>query len=110
MRREQALRELEAAALHVLARAKKIHLAEELGDQEMRSNEIYHLGGDLERHLAAMAAVGPRSAESRRHWDIYESATAILMKHDTSKLDQVIGELEQFRKELTAGLREETSP
>jgi hypothetical protein len=114
VRREQAFRELEAAALHVLARAKKVRRAEQLSDvwawKKVRSDEIYYLGGDLDRYLAAIAGVGMHTEDSQRHWDIYESAMTIVIGQDTSNLAQVIDELERVRKELKAKLREETRP
>ena len=98
----------------MLARAKKIRRAEELGDvwawKKVRSDEIWYLGADLDRYLAAIAGVGIDTEEGQRHWDIYESGMTIVIGQDTSNIAHVIDELEKVRKELKAKLREETRP
>jgi hypothetical protein len=98
-RQEAAERALDVAALRCLARANKIKAAPRSAEEE-----IYHLGGDLDDYVAAIAAVEDR-ARRARHWRIYEQTGPILMHRQTANLDPVIEALEQIRDELMEDAR-----
>jgi hypothetical protein len=101
-REEQALAELHATALHVLARVEKIELAGRLGEEwnKTKLEEIGYLGGDLDAYLAAIARIARRTELAVRHCAIYDMAMPIVVGHDMSKVDGVIAELLKVRADL----------
>jgi ABC-type transport system involved in cytochrome bd biosynthesis fused ATPase/permease subunit len=101
-REAQALAELHAAALHVLARVEKIQLAGRLGGEwsQTRLEEIEHLGGDLDTYLATIARIAGHTQLARWHCAIYDTAMPIVVGHDLSRLDDVVAELLKVRADL----------
>jgi hypothetical protein len=101
-REAQALAELHAAALHVLARVEKIELAGRLGGEwnQTQLEEIGYLGGDLDAYLASIARIAERTELAVRHCAIYDMAMPIVVGHDMSKVDGVIAELLLVRADL----------
>ena len=101
-REAQALAELHAAALHVLARLEKIQLAGGLDGEwrETQSEEIGYLGGDLDAYLATIARVAGHTKLARWHCAIYDTAMPIVVGHDLSRLDEAIDELLKVRADL----------
>jgi hypothetical protein len=99
-RRGQARRELDAAGLHVLARAEKIDRAERRGYWQTRSNEIYYLGTDLDRYLAAIAGADRKAPNRARHWKVYKAAVPAVIDRNTRKIPEIIADLRCLRADL----------
>jgi hypothetical protein len=85
-------RRLKTAAFVCLDRLSKIKNAEDRSDGERRDREIYLLGGDLDCYRDAIALATRR--DRKTHWDIYKRIMPILLVHDLSLLNEVIGKLE----------------
>ena len=109
LRKERLLRDLNGTALHVRARAGKIRQADDAGKDKMCSDEIYHLGGDLDRYLAAIGAFGADTALGRRHYDAHQIGTCFLIGRKRDELDELAEALAKLLAELP-GEREETRP
>ena len=99
-RRDQARRELDAAGLHLLARAEKIVRAESLGWWQTRSKEIHHFGIDLDRYVAAIAAVDPKTPNRACYWTIYKAAVPTVIGRNTREIPAIIDELRDLRPDL----------
>ncbi|NIT36113.1 MAG: hypothetical protein GTN49_06395 [candidate division Zixibacteria bacterium] len=89
----RAARELGAAAFVCLDRLRKIRSAARRSEREQVEAEIYHLGGDLDRYRDCIAAAPERRD---KHLRIYGKVMPILLEHDLTSLDSVIGELEDI--------------
>ena len=89
--RRKALKKLESAAFMCLDRLLKIQNANVRGNIKQRDEEIYHLGGDLDRYRDAIAA-SPKKRKA--HWLLYRETIPFLLEPDVSKLDRLISTYE----------------
>jgi hypothetical protein len=91
--RRKAARDLKAVAFVCLDRLRKIRDAKA---DDIRKNEIYLLGGDLDRYLYCIAA-NPKMWE--RHEGIYNRMKQILLQHELNNLEDIIDELDSLLKQ-----------
>lgn len=88
--RRKAIHDLKASAFVCLDRLLKIQNAK---DRQQMDNEIYLLGGDLDRYRDCIA----NSPKMRKdHWTIYRKMMNVLLKHDLSELEEIITDLENI--------------
>jgi len=103
-----AARELRVAALGCLDRLEKIeqtraNLPEAVGDdfeqlpeddrlRKIMNDELWHLGGSLDRYLSAIG--GARRRAGRDHFAIYQDLRRVLIRHE---LDPVPGLIVRLR-------------
>ena len=94
-------RELDAAALLCLARLEKIRQARAHSQAQVEQDERWHLGSDLNRYVASIAAAGP-SPDRELHWNTYVSMVPLALgaKFGDDKLDDVILRLGQALERL----------
>lgn len=91
--RWRAARNLGAAAFVCLDRLWKIRSVAQRSESKHVETEIYYLGGDLDRYRDCIAAA-PKARG--KHLPIYGKIIPILLKHDLTSLDSIIGELEDI--------------
>jgi hypothetical protein len=93
LERRKAARDLNAAAFVCLDRLRKIRDAK---IDEIKKNERYLLGGDLDRYLYCIAA-NPKMWE--RHGGIYNRMKQILLQLELNNLQDIIDELDSLLKQ-----------
>jgi hypothetical protein len=90
--RRKALQRLERSAFVCLDRLLKIQNAIKRGDEKQRDGEIYYLGGDLDKYRDAIAGSPKKRGV---HWVLYQRTMPLLLEHDVSGLDELIGRYEE---------------
>jgi hypothetical protein len=101
--RGQRKREVGAKALMCLARLEKISRAKQEGEAETEEKEIHLLGEDLDRYVAATAAVDSRK-QRERHWELCQAMIPMIIGSDFSELNNVIQKLTDIRADLQRGV------
>jgi len=90
--RRTTLRNLAFSKVRTLDRLSKIRTAVEMNIPNTVDDELWHLGGELDRYLSALSGLrGPR--ELTFEWQTYEKLQTIIMTHDFTELDSVIDRL-----------------
>jgi len=80
--RRERLRErertLQETATRVLARVEKLALALRSRNDDMRDNEKWLLGGDLDHYAAAIAGLAGRGGRVEEHWAVHQQLLPVL--------------------------------
>src|SRR5438105_2696426 len=87
LRRRKRL--LDVAALRCYDRFRKLEVT---ADEGSRANELFLLGGDLDRYLTAIAAARPQAR--RAHLELYDQSRQILITHELDQLARLSGSFE----------------
>jgi hypothetical protein len=95
-RRRERERTLQAAATRVLARVEKLALALRTSNENMKKNEKWLLGGDLDHYAAAIAGLAGRGGRVEDHWAIHERLLPVL-GDEFSDLDAAESALQELR-------------
>jgi len=91
--RRRSNRELQSAAFDCFERLLKIRSSRVRSDEKQLTNELYSLGGDIDRYRDCItSSTGFRG----RHWSMYRRMMPLLLEHDLSSLDEIIDELERI--------------